>query len=428
MHPSGGVERTVKAFRPRGVFKSVNPCCCGKRPPPVALLLRALVGLVLLLISVKVPAQVTGKASATGQFESNSNVFDLNSGTPLPTGGDSHRGDTFFAYGAQFDLNYLWGKQQFFASAGTTEFDYQRFTQLDHEDYRLDAGMKWTLDQLLDGKIDIRRVRTMVPFYDLAGTVLSLQTEQRESAEAGIKVTSQWRIEGAAYTSKLDEPLPEEPSLSLTETSGKITVKYLGTSRFTGGWYVSYTSGSYEGDTGANPSYHEYGSGVQTTYASPRSTFDGQVGYARRISTSGANNTSGLTGQIKFKEQLTAKTNVAVIIGRAIQNYVLNAGSEIDTSAGVTAEWQASYKLAVTLGYTYTYRNYPGQGNDPIGSDRIDHQQYATLGVEYRPLRWLVIKPYGNLQRRNSDYIGGDFSSTVFGLYFTLRTPDRPLQ
>jgi hypothetical protein len=378
-----------------------------------------------LVLPLESHAQVTGKASVTSQFESNSNVFDLNSGYPPETGG-YRRGDTFFAYGARFDVQYLWGNQELFASASTTEFDYQRYTQLDHEAYRLDAGMNWTLEQLLDGNIDIKRTRTMVPFYDLGGTTLSLQTEQREAAKAGLKVTPEWRLEGSAYTSKLDEPLPEAPNLRLTESSGTVALKYLGIGRFTSGMYVGYASGSFQGTAGTlNPDYHQYMGGLSATYLSPRSTFDGQVGYSRRISTTGTDNTSAVTGEFKLREQLTAKTGVAVNLGRAIDNFILNTGSEIDTSAGVTADWQATYKLGVILGYTYTYRYYPGQGNDPPGSNRIDHQQYATLGIEYRPRRWILIKPYANYLTRNSDYIGGGFNSTIAGLYVTILMPEK---
>jgi Putative beta-barrel porin 2 len=410
----------------KGSLYNVNHRSRRKSPPAAAACLPAFAAIAL-IITPKAHAQVTGKAAATVRLESNSNVFDLNSGAPLPvTGGDAHRGDTFLAYGALFDLEYLLGRQQFFASASTNRFDYQRDTELNHEDYKLDTGMRWTLAQLLDGKIDILRARAMVPFYDLAGTTLSLQTEQREAADVGLKLTPEWRIEGATYTSKLEEPTPQAPNLSLSETSGKATVRYLGISRFTGGLYVSYESGSYHGGAaGANPNYHQYAGGFATTYQSPRSTFEGQLGYSRRMSATGTDNTSGVTGGISLKERLTPKTSVAVTLSRAIQDYLFNTGSEIDTSVGVTAEWQATYKLGVTLGYTYTYRDYPGQGNDPVGSERVDIQNSATLGLDYRPRQWLSIKPYANLQWRISDYIGGDFNATIFGLYVTILTPGK---
>jgi Putative beta-barrel porin 2 len=387
----------------------------------------AFAALALITLPFKVQAQFTGKAAATTQFESNSNVFDINTGAPLPVGvANTVRSDTYYSYGARFDLDYLMGRQRFFASAGTTEFNYQRHTQLDHDDYRLDAGLNWTLTSLLNGKIDVTRTRSMVPFYDLGGTSLSLETLQREEAEADYLISPEWRLEGDAYTSKLDEPLPDTPDLSLTETSGKVTVRYLGITRFTAGGFVSYSSGSYQGITGStNPDYHQAATGIATTFRSPRSTYEGQLGYSRRTSTDGTDNTSGVTGQLRLREQLTEKTSATFEVGRSIQSYLLNTGSEIDSSAGLSAEWQATYKLAVSLGYMYTYRDYPGQGNNPVGSERVDIQSAAILRIDYRPRPWLSIKPYANLQWRISNYIGGEFNATIFGVSFTIQTPDK---
>ena len=405
----------------------MNHCSRGKGLSPVVSWLTVFAALAFIGVPFKVQAQFTGKAAATTQFESNSNVFDINTGAPLPVGvANTPRSDTYYSYGARFDLDYLLGRQRFFASAGTTEFNYQRHTQLDHDDYRLDAGLNWTLTSLLNGKIDVTRTRAMVPFYDLVGTSLSLETLQREEAEADYTITPEWRVEGAGYTSKLDEPLPETPNLSLTETSGKVIVRYLGITRFTAGGFVSYDSGSYQGSAGnANPDYHQAAAGIATTFRSPRSTFEGQLGYSRRTSTDGTDNTSGVTGQLRLQEQLTEKTSVAVEVGRAIQSYLLNTGAEIDSSAGVSAQWQATYKLAVTLGYTYIYRDYPGQGNDPVGSERVDIQSAAILRIDYRPRPWLSIKPYANFQWRISNFIGGEFNATLLGVSFTIQTPDK---
>lgn len=387
----------------------------------------AFAALALLALPCKVQAQFTGKAAVTGQFESNSNVFDINTGAPLPVSlASTAKSDTYYAYGARFDLDYLLGRQRFFASAGTTEFNYQRHTQLDHDDYRLDAGLDWTLTSLLNGKIDVTRTRAMVPFDDLRGTSLSLETMQREEAEADYTITPEWRLEGSGYRSKLDEPLPDTPDLSLAETSGKVTLRYLGITRFTAGGFVGYTSGSYEGTVGTiNPDYHQEVAGITTTFRSPRTLYEGQLGYSRRNSTDGTDNTSGVTGQLRFRRQLTEKTSATFEVGRSIQSYLLNTGSEIDSSAGVSAEWQATYKLAVTLGYTYTYRDYPGQGNNPVGSERVDIQSVALLRIEYRPRPWLIIKPYANLQWRISNYIGGEFNATIFGVSFTVQTPEK---
>jgi hypothetical protein len=389
--------------------------------------------LVALSLPIRAHAQFTGKASATAQFESNSNVFDLESGFN-PTG-TNDRSDTFFAYGAAFDARYSWGRQQIFATASTTEYEYQRFTELNHNGYNVDAGLIWKLGEPLDGKLDVTRTHSMVPFYNLTGSALalSLETEQKEAAQIGLKLGSEWKVEGSAYTSKTDQPVQNAPNLQLTETSVTTSIDYLGFGRLTSGLTAGYLSGDYSGSNGnLNPTYSQSTVGLLAKYKhTTRTIFEGQIGYSRRTSDTGSNSTSGVTGLLDLTHQLTPKTRYMVKIDRTINSYFLNAGSEIDTEAAASIDWQATYRTAVSVGYTFTYRNFPGQGNNPVGSDRVDIQEYATMGISYQPKRWLQIKPYANVQTRRSTFIGGHFSQTIFGVFvtvspFTPYTPYRP--
>jgi hypothetical protein len=323
----------------------------------------------------------------------------------------------------------LWGRQQIYATASTKVYDYQRFTELNHNSYNVDAGLMWKLGEPLDGKLDVTRTHTMVPFFDLSGTALalSLETEQRETVQIGLKLSSEWKVEGSAYTSRADQPISGAPNLQLTQTSGTTSIEYLGFGGLTSGLTAGYLSGDYSGSNGnLNPSYSQSTAGFLANYKHNRTTFEGQVGYSRRVSGTGSDNTSGVTGLLDFKHQLTPKTSYKVKIDRTINSYFLNSGSEIDTEAGASVDWQATYKLEGTLGYTFTYRDYPRQGNNPVGSDRVDIQEYATMGINYQPERWLRIRPYANVQTRRSTFIGGHFSSTIFGVSVTVMTPGRP--
>jgi hypothetical protein len=407
-----------------GVILTVNHCACRKG------LLYLAHGLLLcsvfaaLTLPIPARAQFTGKASATGQFESNSNVFYLDSGAAQPGTNDFRRADTFLAYGAEFDGDYVLGRQDLSVTASTKEYHYQRFTDLDHDDYKLDGGWNWKLGGLLDGKFDVTRTRTMVPFYDLSGSSalsLSLVTEQRETAQIGLKLTSDWRVEGSAYTSKADEPIAEAPNLQLTQTSGTTSIEYLGITGLTSGLTAGYLTGDYTGSTvTANPSFSQSTAGFLAKYRFSRTIVEGQVGYSRRVSDTGTDNTSGVTGLFDVKDQLTPKTSFTAKIDRTINSYFLNAGSEIDTEAAASFTWQATYKLSVSPGYSFTYRDFPGQGNNPVGSNRVDIQEIVTMNITYQPQRWLLIRPYADVQTRRSTFIGAHYSGAIFGVSVTV--------
>jgi hypothetical protein len=412
---------------------TVNHCSGRKIAQSVAAGLLLCTALAALLLPSRAQAQFVGKASATTQYESNSNIFDLDSGVTPPGTSSSRRSDTDYTYGALFDGSYQLGQQQFYASASTTQYTYDHFTELNHNEYKLGAGLNWKLADVLDGKFDVARSHAMVPFSNLADSVLvlTLATEQTETAQIGLKLSSDWKVEGTASTSKTDEPIPQAPDLRSTQTSGTTSLEYLGFSGLTSGITFGYLTGDYSSSNAAqDSSYTQRTAGFLVSYKLSHTSFDGQVGYSNRSSVTGLDDASGVTGMLDFKDQLTPKTSFSVKIDRTINSYVPQLGSEVDTDAGASVNWQATYKIAVSLGYTFTYRDYPpqellGAGYAP-GAHRIDYQQYGNLEITYQPLRWLVIKPYANVQTRDSNVAGGNFNATVFGVMVTATTPDRP--
>jgi hypothetical protein len=408
---------------------TVNHCSCRKIPHFVAAGLLICIVLAALVVPSRADAQFIGKASATSQFQSNSNVFDLDSGIAPPGANGSRHSDTDYSYGAEFDASYQLGQQQLYATASTTEYRYDHFTQLNNNSYNLDAGLNWKLADSLDGKVDVARSHAMVPFENLSGTELGLTiaTSQTETAQIGLRLGSDWKLEGTASNNRTDEPIPQAPDLRSTQTSGTTSLEYLGYGGLTSGVTLGYSSGDYSSfNQTQDSSYTERTAGFLASYKLSHTTFDGQIGYSSRSSVTGIDNASGLTGSLDFKDQLTPKTSFAVKIDRVINSYLPSLGSEIDSDAGVTANWQATFKMAVSLGYTFTYRDYPPQalvGYAP-GAHRVDYQHYATLAINYQPVRWLIIGPYANVQTRSSNVSGGDFNATVFGITLTATTPD----
>jgi hypothetical protein len=375
-------------------------------------------------------AEVTVDASAISRYEFNSNVFDLQTGFPVPGTTDFQRSDTLYTYGAALDVNYLFAQQKLFISLSTTNFHYDHFTVLDHNEYKLDGGWNWRLGHAVDGTIEVLRDRTMVPFTSVENVQFVIQTEQRETATVGVAISPDWRIEGSGHHDTLDQVIYNSPNIDLTESFGQVALKYLGIAGLSSGLSGGYTVGNFTG-TGAvsNPSYRQKDLGLVATYKpTGRSIFNGSIGYSDRTSGSAQNSISGVTGKIDYTDQLTAKTSLDVQLSRLIDSYVQALGSEFDTIAALRVQWQATYKLGVAIGYNWTDRNLPDQGNAPIGGDRVDHLQYASINVDYEATRWLSIKPYANLQTRTSNFVGGNFNATMYGVYFTVKWQNHPQQ
>jgi hypothetical protein len=391
---------------------------------------------VLLASPVSALAELDMTAAGNVRYEYNTNVFDLQQGFPTPLnptqGGNINYADSYVAYGGKLDASYLWSLQQFYATVLGTEYHYDRFTELDHSEYTFDGGWDWKIGRLWDGVLDVERIRSMVSFWNVVGTSLVLQTEQRETAKASVQATPDWRAEFTGLTRKVDQPQTLAPDLSLTETSGQAAIKYTGTAGVTSGLTATYLKGSFS-DTGPTlaPSYHQESAGLTATdVITGLSTFRGQVGYTRRTSDSGTNNIGGLTGELDYQRALTGKTTVEADLTRAINVYLTNDASEIDSVALLTVTWQATYKIGVVLGYNFTYRELPRQGDAygagglvvATGTNQTEHLSTPQLAVTYTPVPWLILKPYANYQTRSSEnFVGGDFNSTVVGVQFTLQ-------
>ena len=380
-------------------------------------------------------AAVTVATSASARAEYDSNVFDLQSGSPVPGTTDFQRSDRLYTYGAALSVNYLWDRQKLFATLSDNEFHYDHFTQLDHNEYNLDAGLNWKLARLFDGTLEVQRNRTMVAFTNVNDAQFVVQTEQREAAKVGLQIMPEWRIEGSGFYRTAEQLFVNAPTLDLRESSATVAVHYLGRAGLTAGLSGGFTHGDYAGPSAAlKPSYRQHTFSVTAIYApTGRSTFNGVLGYSDRTSSSALNTISGFTGELDYDYQLTGKTSMHGQISRAINSYIANVSSEIDSTAAYSVRWQATYRLAVVAGYNWTTRELPGQGNLGVDSNRSDHLQYVSLNMDYRPFRWLSLKPYLNYQTRNSNFIGGNFNASVYGILFTVqwqnqRQPDSSIQ
>src|ERR1019366_4781689 len=139
--------------------------------------------------------------------------------------------------------------------------------------------------------------------------------------------------------------------------------------------------------------------------ATDLSSFDGALGYTRRTQENGAP-ISGISGLLAYQRDLTGLTSINIRLSRAINTYVTYGSTEIDTGLALGAIWNATSTIAVAPGYQWTYSTFPGAnlaGLAPVGIERVDHYQLATLSVKYQPRDWLSLRLYGQYETRSSD-------------------------
>jgi hypothetical protein len=373
-------------------------------------------------------AQLAATPHAAVDVEHNSNVFDLSSSGAAPEGKNGPTfGDTTIQTRAGFDGTYLLGQQKFFAVAEVRHFDYQNFTSLSHNENTLNGGLSWTLSQILDGKVDYLHEQRMVQFMDLAAsTALVLETENRARASANIRFTPEWRLDSMFTDRILNSPRNDVPGLSLHEDSIHEALRYLGVANLAAGIDVEYLNGTYRHDPIAlNPKYDQTTVALAGTYViSGLTDFKGSIGYTRRNDRTTTGGQSAVTGSLGYRRALTAKTTLDLNLNRAVNSYLTTGGNELDTTAGFSVAWQATYKTTVRVGYSWTNSSFSQSAVN--GQDtRVDHFQAANAEVNYLILRWLSIRPYARYLTRSSSQGLYDFNGTIVGIEIQAKPPER---
>ena len=368
---------------------------------------------------------------AAEQIEHNTNVFDLSPGSVEPAGKNGPGyGDTYFEERVGADGTYQLGQQQFFGTAEFRHFNYDNFTELNHNEELFDGGLKWRASQAIDGTVEYRHEQRMVLFQDLEPvTSLILETENDAKASFNFSVTPEWRLQTKLEDHLLDSPRFDIPGLSLHEDSITQGLRYLGVSNLSAGLDFQYLDGKYNHDTvDVDPDYHQNSVWLAAAYqVSGLTNLNATLGYTKRDDPASSGLT-GITGNINYQRALSPKTTLNVRLARAINSYLTTSGSELDTTAGATLSWQATYKIRVRADYSYTYSRFPLTSVlTPDGGsaliDRLDHYQAGKVDLTYQILHWLSIRPYVRYEARHTNVAYYAYDSNVVGIEFLAKRP-----
>jgi len=384
-----------------------------------------------------IPAQPGVLPYGALDYEHNSNLFYLPSYFPEPIGknGASFSDQSLEIRGgltAAYDL----GAQVFHAIVEVRRFEYDNFDYLDHYENLVDVGWDWKLGSIVSGELDYRHEKRMVQFQELIDSEsLYLETENIATASANVLVTPEWLWENLGKDRVLDSPRPLALDLNLHEDSILEGVRYLGVSNLSAGFEITYLTGRFTHDPiYLQPDYHQTSFDLAADYAVSRlSSFNGTLGYTRRSDSLG-DDLSGVTGSLGYKRNLTGRTSFTAKISRAVNSYVTTEGSEVDTSAALTVNYQLTYKTSFNAGYSWMESKFPQYTpvnpftdapipGAPTDEDRVDHIQYASLEANYLATRWLSLRAYGRYQTRHSNQEVNTYNVTIYGIELLAKLP-----
>jgi hypothetical protein len=389
----------------------------------------AVLAVASLFASAAVHCQTTFLPYASEQYEHNNNVFDLpNSSAAVANNGDPTLGDSDLKTIAGADFDYLWGRQRLYSTLEGRYIDYDHFSYLSHSEYLAKVALDWKMFSEFDGTFLGSIERVMAPFAERnTQTALAVNLDRHAIAKFNFKIAPEWRLETSVDYHDLDSPIQDFPDYGLTETTGHAAIKYLGFSNLTYGFSADYIDGKYR-NAPTPGTYDQTNFDLTMAYtASALSTFNGAVGHTQRNQGQDQGNVSALTGDLGYTRKLTGKTSMHIDITRAVNSYIGAGGSEVDSIANLQLNYQPTYKTGMTFTYQYVWSKFEAQtvpGSDVLG--RKDRTPAASFKLNYQALRWVLIQPYVNYQRRSSNEEEFNFSSTVIGIQILAKRPTPP--
>ena len=352
------------------------------------------------------------------RVEHDNNIYRVqNSQAALLQYGDPTLGDTDFHYIAGVDGTYLWGLQKLTGKLEFSREDYDHFTHLDHNEYLGRLDFDWRLTTLIDGTFEFQQRRYQAPFADRDSTQLEIDTERNIVGKFNALINPNWRVETTLRSYNLEAPLQLYPDYIERDTEEDVGVKYLGTANLTYGLMFGRVQGKFENAPNVAP-YTQSNVNLNLQYVvSALTSLNGAVGYTHRDQGGGLDSVSAVTGDIAYNRQLTAKTSVKLEVVRAVNSYVAAGGSEIDSTGTAAVTWQATYKLAVAAGYSYTHSTFIGQAiAGAVANDRVDNSPSAQVDINYQFFRRLLVHAYYHQQDRHSNLAEVTYSDSVEGI------------
>jgi hypothetical protein len=366
---------------------------------------------------------------ASEQYEHNSNVFALpNSSAAVAASGDPTLGDSDLRTVAGFDENYLWDRQRLYGTLEGRYIDYDHFGYLSHTEYLVKAGLDWKLFSDLDGTLLGSQERLMAPFASRdTQTQLAIDTDRHATGKINLRIAPEWRLETSFDYHDLDAPIVDFPEYGLTETTSHVAIKYLGFSNLTYGISAEYLDGRYR-NAPQTGTYNQTNFYLTMTYAaSGLSSFNGAVGHTQRDQDLNQGNISDITGELGYTRRFSGKTSIHIDVTRAVNSYIGAGGSELDSTINVTLNYQPTFKTGLAFGFQEIWSTFLAQtvpGSDVVG--RKDTSPAASLKINYQALRWLLIQPYVNYQRRSSNIESFSYSGTIVGIQILAKKPAPP--
>lgn len=356
--------------------------------------------------------------SLTQAYVYENNVFDdAGASEAQDLRGTTRRADGVWRQVLGLEGDYRWSRQALHLSAEGSRLQYQHFSEIDREEYALDAAYDWQLTSTWGGRIEYRDQRHAASFADLGNGSLSIQRGRRLAAQLNLKPLPDWRVDAGAERYRLALPLPEASAYRFDSSRVLLALRYLGTSDWDAGVRADLTRGEFSGVPQAS---HYEERTVRLTLDrqfGAGSHFNAALGWVRREEP-GRAAVSGVAASLSFRHPFSSKTALELEAARGIENFSAGGNAMFETRVSAALRWRWSLKTQFSARYQWSRNEFQGSSPAlvPDYGGRVDRTQHWTLRIDWSALDWLSLGAYGEYRDRQSNLARQGYNGWTFGI------------
>lgn len=326
------------------------------------------------------------------------NAFRLADGEdPNLLVGTAGKSDTIKTLGLGINTIIEDSRQKYLFNASADYYDYNRFTFLDHWNYKLGAGWRWEAGNLWNGDLRYSRRRDLADPAELQGRTKDLITQDTIHASGNYKFHPSWKARTALDINRYEHGDSARESLDNRTIAATIGADYTTASNNTLGIQFKATDGRYPNrqivaTSFVDNQYKEYEtSGVVGWQFTEKTKFDGRLGYTqRRHEELSSRDFNGVTGRAALQYLASAKTSIdfaAYRETRVVED--ANASYAFATGYILGPSWAPTHKSVLQARLVYEKRKYEGDPGLALGvtTQREDTLRGLRLSAGYKPIR-----------------------------------------
>ncbi|MEO8315997.1 MAG: hypothetical protein ABI645_14540, partial [Pseudomonadota bacterium] len=364
-----------------------------------------------------------------------SNVFDVSSREPTPLAASDipNRDDRSMRYTANIAAGTGGqGPLQMHLNAQYTEVDYSAIDSLDHGQYAYSGGLEWKPVPAFDASLIASQTRAPLSFADFGGTQTVLQTTTQAELTLRVRPTPRWQIgltpPGWRNTKT---PLQSAQDFKLDEKTYRGTVGFLGAGQLVPGLSATHTRGKNSGIATATRYGEDTVQGTLDYKATGFSTFTFAAGRTQRSTRlivpatapqPPATTTSGFTGSIGYRRQLSVKTAFYFNANRSFQQYDASVNPTVSTGFTTGLDWAATPKFSMSVDTSFAWSDIQDLPIAGTISNRSYLVRSYTTNARYQMTQRFSLRTYFTRSMRNSGRTYSDqYNGNVAGLELSAK-------